>query len=86
MCLKLEILSILSKAFGHVSTLNTHIASVHRKEKRFKCDVCSKVGINLNDVHDCRVKYYFSFSLIVERRIYWPIQRFTNAAAANRNR
>jgi hypothetical protein len=39
---------LLSKEFGEKGTLKKHVDAVHRQEKPFQCDVCSKVGFNFN--------------------------------------
>jgi len=46
---KFQILCIIvdlrpfNKAFSQKSDLKVHVNAVHLKEKRFECDVCSKV-------------------------------------------
>ena len=42
----------ISKELGEKGTLKKHVDVVHRQEKRFQCDVCLKVGFNLNALLD----------------------------------
>jgi len=51
---------LLSKEFGRADHLKQHVFAIHRKEKPFQCDVCSKVGFNFNAFLDSENLYSFA--------------------------